>query len=138
MSAATRPPGPDAAGRAAATRLMRFTVGGATCAFPLDRVGEVVSLTRLPARVPRGWVGALRRDRALVPVADLAGLLGLPAAPVADRAILLRTGRGAGLGYGVTTDDVPTVALAGPAAPTPLPPAAGAAARALVAGVLVG
>lgn len=139
MSAATRPAGPDTAGRAA-TRLMRFTVGGATCAFPLDRVGEVVSLSHLPARTPRGWVGALRRDRELVPVADLAFLLGFPAAPGAVRAILFRPGRGgreAGLRYGVTTDDVPTVALAGPVAPAPLPTAAGPAARALVAGVLV-
>lgn len=69
---------------------VRFEIGGERCGLPIEAVAQVLGLGGLrPADVP-GWLGVLPLRGGTLPVADGAGLLGLPAAAPAGRCLVLR------------------------------------------------
>lgn len=138
---ATRPPASRSAEQFAAAsavdRLVRCVLGDETFALPLEQVAEVVALGGAPA--PRGWVGTLVRGERLVPIGDLAFLLGLPAAPAGGderRAIVLRGAPDRTI-LGVAVDAVPTVIDAAGIDLQPLPAVARRAATGLIRGSVV-
>lgn len=113
-------------------------VGGADVAVPLARARRVVPMppiSRVPGSGP-AVVGISTVLGTLVPVADLAHLLRLPAAePAPEGRLLVIDDRGSMLG--LRTDDVPAVARLDRVGPGG-EPAPGATASGLVAGVAPG
>jgi purine-binding chemotaxis protein CheW len=94
-----------AAGGGAAERVVSFLLGGELHALPVAAVEEVVEgavIHPLP-RAGRSLLGILRLRGELLPVFDLAPLLGLALRPEAERVVLVvrRAGGGA---FGIAAD----------------------------------